>query len=102
MGWVMTMEEVVVMGPLGRVVVLVGHLVIKSFSILIHNTEQKVSPVLVAVVEPCVQQDEGEVDGVCGDADGGGELLVLVLVLGELLMTFEDAMNGYKCSPSLP
>ena len=97
MGWVMTMEEVVVMGPLGRVVVLVGHLVIKSFSILIHNTEQKVSPVLVAVVEPCVQQDEGEVDGVCGDADGGGELLELVgvvLVLGELLMTFEDAMNG--------
>merc|ERR1719266_2547462 len=25
MGWVMTMEEVVIMGPLGRVVVLVGH-----------------------------------------------------------------------------
>merc|ERR1712072_1219961 len=53
MGWVMTMEEVAVMGPLGR-------------------GSPRGSPVLVAVVEPCVQQDEGEVDGVCGDADGGG------------------------------
>ena len=84
MGWVMTMEEVVVMGPLGRVVVLVGHLVIKSFNILIHNTEQKVSPVLVAVVEPCVQRDEGVADDVCGGrarGDGGGGLLVQVRVL---------------------
>ena len=87
MGWVMTMEEVVVMGPLGRVVVLVGHLVIKSFSILIHNTEQKVSPVLVAVVEPCVQQDEDADDASYdGALAGDGELLGLVVVVLRIVM----------------
>merc|ERR1712212_368881 len=41
------------------------------------------SPVLVAVVEPCVQRDEGAADDVCsgrGRGDGGGGLLVQVRV----------------------
>ena len=44
-------------------------------------------------MEPCVQQDEGAADDVCGDGeDGGGALLVLVAVVvaedggGELLV----------------
>ena len=40
---------------------------------------------------PCVQQDEDAVDGVCGGGrvlGGGGELLVLVLVLRIMLLKF--------------
>ena len=52
---------------------------------IIANRANKTNPpVLVAVVEPCVQRDEGAADDVCGGrgrGDGGGGLLVQVRVL---------------------
>ena len=48
---------------------------------------RQISPVLGVVVALGVQQDEGAADGACGGVlDGGGELLVLVLVLRIMLL----------------
>ena len=50
-------------------------------------SEPSISPVLGAVVEPGVQQDEDEVDDAYGgELDGGGEPLVLVAVLRIMLL----------------
>ena len=58
----------------------IGQLVNWTFNQLVGANKTN-SPVLVAVVEPCVQRDEGAADDVCGDdGDGGGGLLVLVAV----------------------
>ena len=97
-GWVVPVEEVVVVRLLGRVVVLVGHLFrVPSNLYLDHHQHvppcsilpsmPSISPVLGVVVEPCAQQDEDADDASYdGALDGDGELLVLVVVVLRIML----------------
>ena len=100
-GWVVPVEEVVVVRLLGRVVVLVGHLFRVLLNLYLDHQQhhdvqcchqsKSISPVLGVVVEPCVQQDEDADDASYdGALDGDGELLVLVVVVLRIMLLMKS------------